>query len=314
MTASLPLNKVADVPLPGGTSRFDYQSLDQGRNLLFIAHLGAGQIVTFDTGQRTVVRNIGHIEGVHGVLVVPELNKVFASATDKDQLITLDEGSGDVLSRTPTGRYPDGIAYDSPDRRVFVSDESAGSETVADATSGKLIGTVRLGGKAGNVQYDSGSRHILVSVQSRNEIAFINPRNLRITRRKQLSGCKNNHGLYLDAERRLAFIACDGNDRLLVLDLKSMKITSNHAVGGGPDVLAFDQGLRRLYVAAEDGVISVFAENGRKLIKISQGYAAKSAHSVAVDSRTHLVYLPLERVGDSPALRIMAPTGRTSRG
>ena len=34
---------VADVPLPGDTSRFDYASLDTARHLLFIAHLGASE-------------------------------------------------------------------------------------------------------------------------------------------------------------------------------------------------------------------------------------------------------------------------------
>jgi hypothetical protein len=37
---SLSLVPVADIPLGGNTTRLDYESLDPGRHLLFIAHLG----------------------------------------------------------------------------------------------------------------------------------------------------------------------------------------------------------------------------------------------------------------------------------
>ena len=44
---------VADVPLTGGTARFDYQSLDAQAHRLYIAHLGASQVIVFDTQSGT---------------------------------------------------------------------------------------------------------------------------------------------------------------------------------------------------------------------------------------------------------------------
>src|SRR2546425_2565607 len=46
--ADAPLRVVADVPLPGSGSRFDYQSLEPASGRLFISHMGAGQLVVFD--------------------------------------------------------------------------------------------------------------------------------------------------------------------------------------------------------------------------------------------------------------------------
>lgn len=37
-------NTLQDVPLPGDTSRFDYESVDPTTHRLFIAHLGAGNM------------------------------------------------------------------------------------------------------------------------------------------------------------------------------------------------------------------------------------------------------------------------------
>jgi DNA-binding beta-propeller fold protein YncE len=112
----------------------------------------------------------------------------------------------------------------------------------------------------------------------------------------------------IDASRRLAFVACDGNDRLLTLDLRQMRVTGSASVGGSPDVLAFDDSLRRLYVAAESGDVAVFSERAHSLVKLGQSFVAPFAHSVAVDPRTHLVYFPLQSGSNGqPQLLIMAP-------
>jgi DNA-binding beta-propeller fold protein YncE len=301
----LPLKTVATIPLPGGSSRLDYASIDSKRNRLYIAHLGGGLVIVFDTKKRRVVKTIS-APGAHGVLAVPALGRVYASATDDHELLTIDERSGKVIARARAGDYPDGIAYDSADRRVYVSDESGGVETVFTA-NGRRIGTVQLGGEAGNVQYDAVANRVLVDVQTRNEIAVINPRTNRVIRRVALPGCEHNHGLLIDAPRRLAFVACQGNATLLTLDLRRMKITGKAHIGRSPDVLAFDTSLRRLYVSAESGVVAVFAERARGLTKLGQAFLAPAAHTVAVDSSTHLVYFPLQ---SGPKLQIMKPQGR----
>ena len=66
----LPLRSVGEVPLPGDNSRFDYASLDEQRRILFIAHLGASEVVEVDIHANQVVRTIPNISQVHGVLVV----------------------------------------------------------------------------------------------------------------------------------------------------------------------------------------------------------------------------------------------------
>src|SRR5438045_7498502 len=82
---TLPLERVADVPLPGGASRFDYQSIDSEGGRLYIAHLGASRLIVFDTGHRRVLSEIGNLASVHGVVAVPELHRVYATATGTNE-------------------------------------------------------------------------------------------------------------------------------------------------------------------------------------------------------------------------------------
>jgi len=269
--------------------------------------MDAGELLAFDVVQRRIVETIA-APGVHGVIVVPELGRVYASATNAREVLTLDARTGAVLARAPAGQYPDGLAYDPVERHVFVSDESGGVETVLNR-AGRRIATIALGGEAGNVQYDSGSERVLADVQTRDEVAVIDPRTNRIVRRIHLANCVNNHSLLIDSLHRLAFIACDGNATLLTLDLRTMQVTARFKVGSSPDVLAFDSGLRRLYVAAESGVVGVFAETAVSARPLGLAFLAAEAHSVAVDPATHLVYFPLQSgSAGRPQLLIMRPS------
>lgn len=305
----LPLRSVGELALPGDGSRFDYASLDPGRGLLFIAHLGAGQVIEADVHAGRVLRVIGGLPDVHGVLVVPALHRVYATATGTDTMAALDEDSGRILTRTGTGAYPDGLVYDPLHKTIWVTNESGGSETVIDAATGALRGTVPLGGEAGNVTYDPIAGRILVDVQTRDTLAVIDPASLAITHRVHLSGCDHDHGLTLDPADRLAFIACDGNDRLLTLDLATWHVTGTDTVGIDPDVLAYDPGAGRLYVAAESGWVTTLDNHSRHLTVTGRAHLADGAHVVTVDPTTHLSYYPIPHgSAGHPALAIYRPT------
>jgi DNA-binding beta-propeller fold protein YncE len=191
-----------------------------------------------------------------------------------------------------------------------LSDLHGKSDTVIDARTNQRLRTISLGGGAGNSQYDSVSDRIFVTVGGREELAEIDPNSDQVAARYSLTGCKGSHGLLIDSENRLAFAACEENSKLVVFDLQSKKATATLSVGADPDVLAFDGSFHRLYVSSESGNISIFDEHDRGLQKVAEGFFAANAHTVAVDSRTHRVYWPLQNVGGKPVLRITVPSDR----
>jgi YVTN family beta-propeller protein len=301
-----PLRVLRDVPLPGPTSRFDYASLDNARARLYIAHLGAGTVLIVDTRALRVIAEIPQVAQVHGVLVIPTLGRVYATATGTNEVVAIDEATNRIIARMPGGTYPDGLAYDPVTESVFVSDEAGGTDTVIDVKANRVVRRIDLGGEAGNTQYDPVSRHIFVAVQTRNDLAEIDPRSGRIVTRYGLPGCRHDHGLAIDGARRMAFIACDENAMLLVFDLTAKRVVDTQTVGPDPDVLALDPDLRRVYVAAESGIVTVFAERTQGVQKLGE-IQAEHAHVVTVDPTNHRVYLPLQDVGGHPILRIAVP-------
>ncbi len=304
----LPLQPVGEVALPGNNSRFDYASLDSGRGLLFIAHLGVGEVIEVDLRANSVLRTIGDLAQVHGVLVVPELHRVFATATGDNHMASIDEDTGVVLYRTPTGEYPDGLAYDPKRNAIWTTNETGGSETVIGAADGAVRGTVDVGGEAGNVAYDTATDQMLVAVQGRGDLGVVDPVAMTVSRRFALPGCDHPHGLALDPSAGTAFVACDGNATMLSVDIATGRVSGTNPVGDGPDVLAYDAAAQRLYVAAESGEVTILDRQRDKLSVVGSAHLADGAHVVAIDPATHRSYYPIPSGSDGhPALLERAP-------
>jgi DNA-binding beta-propeller fold protein YncE len=304
---NLPLATLADVSLSGGTGRLDYESLDDSANRLYIAHLGANSVIAFDTLQNRLVATIPGTASVRGVLVVPDLQRVYAAAQGTQEVVVIDERTNGIIARIKTGDV-DGLAYDPRTRQVFVSDEGGERDAVIDTRTNRLVGSVELGGQAGNTQYDDATHHVLVAVQTRNDVAEIDPRTRTIVRRYPLSGCLHGHGLAIDAGYRYAYVACQFNSVVVRLNLATGEVDAGSTVGIGADVLAIDFGLDRLYVASESGIVTVFDLKNHGFNKLAQAFVAPDAHVVAVQARSHRVYFPIADLNGRPTLRIALPT------
>ena len=300
------LELVADVPLPGAAKRFDYQSLDSTTGRLYISHMRGDRLDVFDVRGAKLIASLDGFPGATGVWAVPTLHKIYVSVTNEHRVAVLDDRSLAVLARVSGADFPDGIAYAPDERKIFVSDEHGGTDLVIDGTTNAPLGVIPLGGEAGNTHYDGVSHCLLVAVQTRNDLVAIDPGTHRIVVRYPMA-CDHPHGFLIDEPHRLAFVTCEGDSKLLVVDLRTMRTTASMKIPAEPDVLAFDPGLQRLYVACESGSLAMFEERAGSLVSLGE-YRAPHAHTVAVDPATHRIYLPLQDVGGTPTLRILSPS------
>ena len=300
------LKLVREIPLPGPANRFDYQSFDPSTGRIYMNHMNAGRTIVFDADSDRVVAEIGDVPRATGVSAVPSHHQVYISAAGAHEVAIVDDRTLKIVGHVRGIRFPDGITYAPTADKVFVSDEAGSADVVIDAKTGTKRSTIELGGEAGNTHYDSVSHCIFVAVQTRNQMVAIDPISEKIVQRYDLPGSDHPHGFTIDEPDRLAFISCEGNGALIVLDLRSMKPIQHLRVADDPDVLAWDPGLRRLYVSAESGVLSAFWLDGATLEPVGE-VKAPHAHTVSVDPRTHRVYLPLENIGGHPLLRIYEP-------
>lgn len=308
-----PLELVKEVELPGKAVRFDYQDVDVARQRLVIAHMNDASVVVVSLADGSTSKVVPNVPTARGVAVADSVGKIFVTSSP-DQLVVLDAVSLDEVARVTTGKSPDGVAWDAKDGIVGVSAQGAGALTLlADASAGART-DVPVGDETGNVVFDAGRKTFWITAVragSPDALVAVDPVAATATTRIDLPGCEGAHGLRLHPDGATALVACEGNDKLLRVDLA----TDAHAIvtadtGAGPDVLAIDADLGLLYVAAESGDLTVFDIARSGLTRVDAEHPDDAAHSVAVDPATHRLFFPLvEGASGKPALRIMKPRG-----
>jgi DNA-binding beta-propeller fold protein YncE len=284
-----------DLPGPPG-KRFDYLTIDYKHDYLLSAHLGAGLLYVIDIKTNKLVKAIPDVPGVEGVEYAPDVNKVYTSdwLENKIGVIALDQMR--VVKKLPTEAKPDGSTYAEPFHKLYVSDERGRAVAVVDVREDKIINTLHFKSETGMPQYDPVARKVYVNLQDQNLLAVIDPLTDKVVERYPVGECKGNHGMALDPEHHRAFLQCEGNNLMTVFDLDAHKPIAHLPTASGGDVVKFDSGLKRIYVACSSGAISVFQEDDADHFhKLEDFPVQRKVHSLAVDVKTHRVYAPEEQ-------------------
>jgi hypothetical protein len=310
--ARLPLVLVAEVDLPGGATRFDYQDIDENRGQLVIAHMDDASVLIADLRDGLVRKVLPGIPTPRGVVVAPELGRIFATSSPQ-RLVLIDSTSLTELGRVATGNGPDGVGWDPIHKIVGVSDQRDGAlSLIADGGTGPRT-QIPLGSETGNVVFDATRGWFWITVVKTiqpDQLVAVDPRAAKVVSQIALPGCRGAHGLRLHPDGQSAFIACESNDLLARVDLEGAHAVATGATGSGPDVLSLDAGLGWLYVAAESGDLAVFDVRRDGVALIGHDHPGDNSHTVAVDPATHRVFFPLPAGPQGkPVLRIMRPSG-----
>ena len=301
------LKEVAKFDLPGpGGKRFDYLTIDPGDHYLISAHLAADQTYVIDVRANRVVATVKDTPGAEGVEYVSELNKFYTSNAHDNTIGVVDLQQMKVVKKLKTEAKPDGSAYAAPFHKLYVSDERGKAEAVVDVTKDEIVKTLHFDSETGMPQYDPVARKVYVNLQDQNIFAVIDPTMDNVIGRYPVGKCTGNHGMALDPEHHRAFLACEGNELMTVFDLdKSVPIVFL-PLAAGPDVIKFDPGLRRIYVACYSGAISVFHEDDADHYRKLEDFRVQHAvHTVAVDLQTHRLYTPEQEEDGKPVARMV---------
>jgi YVTN family beta-propeller protein len=275
----------------GGEGGWDYLTVDSAARRLYVSHATHVAVVDIDSGK--VIGDIPDTPGVHGIAVAADLNRGFVSNGRSNTVTIFDLKTLKPIGQVPTGENPDSIRFDAVTGRVFTFNGRSNNSTAIEAKTGTVAGTIALGGKP-EFSVADGKGMIYVNIEDTNEMVAIDAARLTVAKRYPLGPCEGPSGLAIDVKNRRLFSVCS-NRLMAVSDPDAGKVLATPAIGQGSDGVAFDPGTGCAFSSNGDGTLTVVQQSGGKWEVLENIATERGARTIALDDKTHNLYLPTAR-------------------
>ncbi len=310
VAASAPGYKVTHTYKVGGDGAWDYLVADAGARRLYISRATHVMVLDLDSGK--TVGDIADTPGVHGIALAQELGRGFTSNGREGTVSIFDLKTLATSSKVKVGDNPDAILYDPATQRVFTFNGRSQDSTAIDATNGKVLATIKLDGKPEFAASD-GKGGIFVNIEDKSELTAIDAKQLTVKTSWPLTPCESPSGLSMDRKHRRLFVGCD-NKMMAVVNADTGKVLATPAIGEGVDATTFDDETGLAFASCGgDGVLTVVQEESSEKFSVAQTVPTqKGARTLALDSKTHNVYVVTAQFGPPPAPTQETPHPRRS--
>ena len=282
----------------GGEGGWDYLTLDSAARRLYVSR--STRVLVFDADSGAPVGEIPNTAGVHGVALVPDIDRGFTSNGRASTVTVFELKSLKTVSEVPTtGDNPDAILYDPASRRVFTFNGRGANATAIDALASKVAGTVKLDGKPEFAIADGAGR-IFVNIEDKSVIDVLDSRKLSVEKRWPLAPCEEPSGMAFDAKHQRLFVGC-ANKMMAVVDAGNGRVVTTVPIGEGVDANAFDPATDLAYASCGDGTLTVAHEDSPdRLSVVEKVPTQRSARTMALDGKTGRVFLAAAELGPAP--------------
>ena len=291
----------------GGDGGWDYLTADSDARRIYISRGTHVMVIDADSGKS--VGDIADTPGVHGIALAPELGRGFTS-NGEGTVSIFDSKTLATSSKVKVGDNPDAILYDPATKRVFTFNGRSQDSTAIDAATGKVLGTIKLDGKPEFAASDA-KGEIFVNIEDKSELTAIDPNTLEVKAKWPLAPCTGPSGLSIDRKNRRLFVGCD-NKMMAVVDADSGKVLATPAIGDGVDATAFDPETKLAFASCgRDGVLTVVKEDSPDKFDVVENVTTQQgARTLALDSKTHNVFVVTAQFGPRPAATADNPRPR----
>jgi len=290
-----------------GDGGWDYLTVDESTDRLFISHSTQVQVVDLKTGKQ--VGAIPNLAGVHGIAIAADLNKAFISCGRDSSVVIVDLKTLALVGKVKvTGANPDCILYDPHSHKIFTFNGRSANATVVDATTYKVVGTLPLDGKPEFSATDAKGK-VFVNNEDKSMVYTINSNTLQVEQKWSIAPGEEPSGLAFDKANDRIFSV---TDKLMVIsDAKNSKVVTTVPIGENVDGVVFDPIKKRIYTSNGEGSVTVVQEVTPNEFKVVETIPTqRGARTIAINTKSHRIYLPTAEFGPPPAATKENPNPR----
>jgi len=280
-----------------GDGGWDYLAVDESSDRLFVSHGTQVQVVDLKTGKLS--GTVPNLNGVHGIAVAPDLNKAFISCGRDSSVVIVDLKTLNFIAKVKvTGANPDAILYDPHSHKVFTFNGRSANATVLDGNTHKVVGTIPLDGKP-EFSVTDGKGKVYVNNEDKSMVYMINSNTLQVEKKWSIAPGEEPSGLAFDKANHRLFSVTD--KVMVISDAQNGKVVTTVAIGESVDGVAFDPIKKRAYSSNGDGSVTVVQEVTPNEFKVVETIPTqRGARTIAINTKTHRLYLPTAEFGPTP--------------
>jgi YVTN family beta-propeller protein len=247
----------------------------------------------------------------HGVAIDPGSHMAYVTHSEANTVDLFDPSAMRLVSRIPVADDPDAIFYIAANKTIYVASGDGKTATLIDPATRKVSATIALGGKAEFGVFDTKTNLFYQNLEDLSSIAAVDLDKHVVTTSWPLEDCVHPTGMAIDEQARQLFLGCGGNSRLAVFDLEKHSVVASIPVGGGPDSVAYDAGLHRIYVTGRAGDLSVVERDSNgALATLDTIPLHYGAHTLAVDPESHKLYVAYASLFIGPRIAVFSAIGQ----
>ena len=306
---SVPYELVTEIPI-GGQGGWDILTIDSAASRLYLSQ--ATKVVVVDLIKNAVVGEISDTPGVHAFVAVPEVRCGFSSNGKESKSNVVDLTKLKTTSKIDTGQNPDAIVYEPRHGEVYVFNHGGNSVTVINSKNASVSATIPLGGNPEFAVVDEAAGRVYCNIEDKSEVAVIDAGKHEVVAHWSLAPGEGPSGIALDARHHRLFSGCH-NKMMVMLDTESGKVIDTVPIGAGVDGCAFDDATQLAFASCGDGATTIAREETPDKLTVLQTLKTeRGARTMALDPKTHRIYLPSAQFQQPPSPSPGVPPGRPS--
>jgi DNA-binding beta-propeller fold protein YncE len=299
-----------ELPRSGLLNVLDYLTLNG--STLFVTSESSGALfkVELDPNHPSVssVSEMPGTGAAHGIAVLPEANIAFVTRSEENTVDVFDPISLQQLKSIPVADDADAILYVLSAKLVYIANGDAKLATLIDPVKRVTVGAIPLAGKPEFPALDPQTGLLYQNLEDINSIVAIDLGKRSVVGQWSFAPCEGPSGMAIDSDQRRLFAVCSRNARLVVFDLETHRVIMSLKIGGGPDSVAFDPTLHRIYSAGKAGKLTVIQQDGPNAYRVLEEIRTHyGAHTLAVDPVSHKVFVAYASLLARPRIAVFSP-------
>ncbi len=292
----------------GGEGGWDYLSVDHENRRIYVSHSTQVEVLNADTHEK--IGLITGLQGVHGVIAVSKTGRGITTNGRSNTATIFDLKTLKPIIELPTGKNPDALLYDKFSKRVFIFNHSDVTATAIDIAEGKVVGTIDLGGTALEAGVSDENGTIFVNLEESNEIVAFDATTLVMKSKWKISPCEEPTGIAIDKKNKRLFSVCHSGV-MMVIDSEKGNVIAEVPIGKRVDGVVFDPTLSMAFSSNGEGTITVVKEVSPNEFKVIETIKTEpGARTIALDSKTHHVFVSTAQYGETPQPTTEIPNPR----